>query len=94
MSYIISYRPNVIKHDIPALGEEMKRRSKMSIEEKLTTRPEIFGAPLRESLKGLRKLRVGDYRIIFLISHEKVIIFGILHRSVVYEIMKKRITEK
>lgn len=48
------------------------------------TRPEVYGRPLRRSLKGYRKLRVGEYRIILKIKDNKVKIFVIQHRSTVY----------
>jgi mRNA interferase RelE/StbE len=88
----IVYYPLVIKKDIPALDASMKLRIKSAIENKLMTSPEIFGIPLRQSLHGYRKLRVGDYRIIFFLEKERVIIFAILHRSYVYQIILSRIT--
>ncbi len=84
MSYDVTYHPLVISTDIPKLGADMKRRIKAAIEEKLTSRPEVFGIPLRHSKKGDRKLRVGDYRIIFRIVGKQVVVHLISHRSVVY----------
>jgi len=43
--------------------------------------PELYGKPLRRSLKGYRKLRVGDYRVIFRIEKHFIKIFVIQHRS-------------
>ena len=84
MIFVIEYHIEVVKHDIPNLPKKVKKRIKKAIEEKLVTSPEVFGKPLRRSLKGYRKLRVGDYRIIFKIQKNKVKIFIIQHRSVVY----------
>lgn len=58
-----------------------------AIEKKLTTDPIAFGKPLRYTLKGFRRLRVGDYRVIYRIVENKVlvIIVDIDHRRVVYE---------
>ena len=49
--------------------------------------PLKFGLPLRRNLKGLMKLRVGDYRIIYLIERETVTIYVIKigHRKEVYD---------
>ncbi len=50
--------------------------------------PEIeFGKPLQYSLKGLRRLRVGDYRMIFKIEEDDKIVFVVKigHRREVYE---------
>lgn len=46
-----------------------------------------FGKPLRYSLKGHRRLRVSDYRIVYRIEPEikTVIIVAIKHRKDIYE---------
>ena len=89
--YEILYEVCVAKEDIPKLSSINKKRIKNDIQVKLTTRPELFGKPLRQSLKGYRKLRVGEYRVIFRIGGRKVKIFAILHRSTVYTKIKSRI---
>ncbi len=91
MSFKIHYHELVVKEDIPGLSSEWKSRIKSAIEEKLTTRPEVYGKPLRQSLKGYRKLRVGNYRVIFRIEGAAVKIFIIQHRSIVYKIIHKRL---
>ncbi len=83
--YDLEYHKLVVKRDIPKLSLEWKKKIKKSIEEKLVFNPEVFGKPLRKSLKGYRKLRVGDYRIIFKIRNKIILIFVIQHRSVVYK---------
>ncbi len=91
MSYIIVYHSLVVKKDIPALSSEIKERVKKEIQSKLTLRPEIFGVPLRQSLKGCRKLRIGNYRVIFQIKDDRVYILAIMHRSIIYKEVSKRI---
>ena len=88
----IQYQQAVFENDIPKLPKTIKERIKSAIETKLTTQPEVYGKPLRRSLKGYRKLRVGDFRIIFRIEDNKVKIFIIQHRSVVYKKAKIRLT--
>jgi len=85
MNFIIQYHELVIKEDIPKIPNSIKIQLKKAIEHKLMTNPEIFGKPLRRSLKGYKKLRVGNYRIIFRIEQTIVKIFYINHRSVVYK---------
>lgn len=85
MSFTFVYHELVVKSDIPKLSAVMKVRVKRAIEEKLLTHPEFYGKPLRRSLKGYRKLRVGDYRVIFRIESQTVKIFAVQHRSVVYK---------
>lgn len=91
VNFDIVYHPDVVKIDILKLSNLDKNRIKKAIEDKLTTSPEIFGKPLRRSLKGYRKLRVGDYRTIYQIEGKKVKIFYIGHRSIVYKKAEKRI---
>lgn len=86
----IVYHHLVVSRDIPGLSKEWKEKVRRSIEERLATRPDLYGRPLRRSLKGYRKLRVGDYRIIFKIEKNTVKILAIRHRSVVYEETDKR----
>lgn len=91
MSYEIFYVDKVVKNDIPKISNAYKDRIKQAIETKLVTEPDLYGKPLRRSLKGYYKLRVGDYRVIFRIETQKVKIFVIAHRKIVYEIISGRI---
>lgn len=91
MNFEIIYHDLVVKNDIPSLPKTIKARIKNTIEKKLMTEPDKYGKPLRRSLKGYRKLRVGDYRIIFRIEEKRVKIFLIQHRSVVYDKATTRI---
>ena len=84
MTFTLQYHSAVVTEDIPRLGASDKRRIQQAIEQKLTTYPEQFGKPLRRSLKGYCKLRVGDFRVIFRIEGTAVKILAIKHRSVVY----------
>lgn len=85
MSYQITYLATVVHHDIAALPKSAKERIRREIERKLLTRPVEFGKPLQYSLKGCRSLRVGDYRVIFVLEGELVTIVKIGHRKEVYE---------
>lgn len=84
--YKIEYLESVRK-DLVSISKAEKQKIKLAIERKLGANPIEFGKPLRYSLKGLRRLRVGDYRIIFQIdsSATSVLILKIGHRSEVYD---------
>ena len=85
MKYRIEYLKSVVAADIPRLTKVAQRRIKRAIETRLTSHPIEFGKPLRYSLKGARSLRVGDYRVIFTIERDDVIlIVKIGHRGEVY----------
>jgi mRNA interferase RelE/StbE len=86
----ILYHDEVVKRDIPKIGVGWQKKIRIAIETKLMTQPEVYGKPLRRSLKGYRKLRVGDYRVIFRIEGQRVKIFVIQHRSKVYSGVSKR----
>ena len=87
----VTYHHLVVDDDIPKLPNEWKERVRRAIEERLMTQPDLYGKPLRRSLKGYRKLRVGDYRIVFRIEKNTVRILIIQHRSEVYQQAEKRI---
>ena len=90
IAFNVLYHESVIKDDIPRLSTTDKARVRKAIKEKLTYSPEIFGKPLRKSLRGYRKLRIGDYRVIFRIEQNTVKILVIGHRSTVYNKAPKR----
>jgi len=91
LKFNIIYAEEVIKKDIPNLDNKSKKIIKKAIEHKLIVYPEVFGKPLRKSLAGYRKLRVGEYRIIFEISKQDVIIWMIGHRREIYQNSVKRL---
>ena len=91
MRFTVIYHQDVTKIDLPKLNENIKLRIKRPIEERLTTEPTKYGKPLRKSLKGYWKLRVGDYRIVYKIKNKEVFVFGIIHRKEVYKDISNRI---
>jgi mRNA interferase RelE/StbE len=90
MSYSILYHPEV-EEDILLLDNKHRKIIARAIETRLTTEPQKYGKPLRSSLKGYWKLRVGDIRIIFKIEKKEVQILGIVNRKTVYERITKRL---
>ena len=91
VAFEIVYHHEVVHEDIPRIGGAWRLKIKSAIEEKLVTHPDVYGKPLRRSLRGYRKLRVGDYRIIFRIDGTRIKVFVIAHRSVVYTLIESRI---
>jgi len=85
--YTIEYLDSVMDEDIKALPKNARRQIQKAIEERLVVDPIGFGKPLRYSLKGHRRLRVGDYRIVYRIEVENnnVLIVAIKHRKDIYE---------
>jgi mRNA interferase RelE/StbE len=90
MSFRVEYHPLVVKRDIPKPDPTTKSRIRQAIERKLMSHPEVFGVPLRHSREGHRKLRVGDYRVVFILKGSCVRVLLIEHRSVVYSLLLQR----
>jgi mRNA interferase RelE/StbE len=84
MPYEILYYPEVRSDDIPRLPANIKDRIKKAILERLSEYPERYGLPLRNTLKGYWKLRVGDYRVVYRIKGNHVEVYAIMHRKHVY----------
>jgi mRNA interferase RelE/StbE len=87
----IRYHPAVKTEDIPALPKTARGRIRKAIEERLMVAPQDYGQPLRRSLKGYWKLRVGDYRVVYRIGKRSVIVLGIMHRKKVYQEAEKEL---
>lgn len=86
----VKYHPKVLEHDLEIIDTKSQRIIRRAIESKLQTGPEIFSEALRQNLKGLRKMRVGKYRVVFYIEKNFICILIIAHRSVVYKLSKRR----
>ena len=91
MSYTILYHPKVKEEDIESLDKKKRKIIAKAIEARLSNQPERYGKPLRGTLKGYWKLRVGDIRVVFKIMKNEVHILGIINRKLVYEKIAKRL---
>lgn len=84
--WTVVYKKSVQK-DLKGMSQDIQYIIRRAIEEKLMVDPVKFGLPLRRNLKGLMKLRIGDYRIIYSIEKETVtvLVIKIGHRKNVYK---------
>ena len=83
--YKVEYLESVVKDDISKLPKIEKKKIKKAIEERLTQDSVRFGKPLRYSLRGCRRMRVGNYRVIFKLKTKIVLIVKIGHRKKIYK---------
>src|SRR3989344_5580925 len=91
VNYVIRYWSSVLEKDLPRLDAYWQREISTAIQQKLETKPDLYGIPLRQTLKGFRKLRIGNYRVIYQIEKKTVHILTVGHRSEVYREVLKRL---
>ncbi|MDG7055464.1 MAG: type II toxin-antitoxin system RelE/ParE family toxin [Wolbachia endosymbiont of Menacanthus eurysternus] len=87
MGYTIIFVGKVIREDLPNLPKTIRLRIVKAINERLTVDPINLGEPLYYSLKGRRRLRVGNYRVVYRVnqSERTVIVTEIGHRDTIYD---------
>jgi mRNA interferase RelE/StbE len=85
------YHPHVLSRDIPRLDRVVAGRIEKIIAERLAREPERFGLPLRRGLAGYRKMRAGDYRIIYRVAADELRVLAIGHRSDIYKTAPDRL---
>ena len=88
--YKLKYHPDVKKTDLPKIDNNNKKIIKKAIEERLSFKPEAYGKPLQRTLKGYWKLRVGDFRVVFKIIGDEILMLAVMHRKNIYSQVKKR----
>ncbi len=86
----ITYHREVKRTDLVRLDGKTKQLIKRAIEERLLVEPQRYGRPLRGTLKGYWKLRIGDYRVVFKVVRKEVRVLGICHRKDIYEKVQMR----
>ena len=77
----IKYYPKVKNEDIPRLSSNIALRIENAIKNRLMVNPVKYGFFLCGSLRGYRKLRVGDWRIIYRIVDKEIRIIAIGNRK-------------
>jgi len=63
ITWEILYHPETAK-DFRRIGVNAATKVKKVVNEKLTTNPLEFGEDLKHNLKNLRKLRIGNLRVV------------------------------
>jgi mRNA interferase RelE/StbE len=90
MTYRLLYH-SLVSEDIEELPENIKDRIKTAIESRLLPDPVRAGRPLRQSLVGHRKMRAGDFRVIYRVQGDMIVILKIGHRKDVYSKVEPRV---
>jgi mRNA interferase RelE/StbE len=68
----------VFKKDFKKIDKTDQIRIIKTIRKKLTAEPEKFGRPLTGELKGYWKLRIGEFRVIYEIDKNKILVYVIM----------------
>ena len=85
--FVIEFIDQEALDQFKSLPKSIQKTLGIAMKDRIEIDPVSFGKPLRYSLKGHRRLRVGDYRIVYRINETKkiVTIVAVDHRKDVYE---------
>ena len=83
MAYNIVYKKSV-QRDLKKLSKAEALRVLNEVEEDLSKNADTYPV-LKGQFAGLRKYRVGDYRVIYAILGDEVLVLRIGHRKDVYK---------
>lgn len=83
MAYKITYKSSVAR-DLKCIAKADAKRILNKIESTLRVKPDAHPM-LKGAFSGLRKLREGDYRVIFTIIQDDVLVLRIGNRKDVYK---------
>ena len=83
MIYKVVFKSSVAR-DLKKIDKSEAHRILNKIEKDLSVKPE--GNPvLKGQFAGFRRSRIGDYRVIYVIIDDEVIVLRIAHRKEVYK---------
>ena len=82
MGYSITYK-NSVHRDLKKLDKDVAIRVLDALEKELSQKAHKYPV-LKGTFAGLRKYRVGDYRVIYAIINDTVLVLRIAHRREVY----------
>ena len=82
MSYRIAFKKSV-GGDLKKIGKDQAERILKKIEQDLPDKADTFPS-LAGKFVGLRKFRIGDYRVIYTILEDTALILRIRHRPEAY----------
>lgn len=74
MTWEVKIHPLVFLEDFKKIDNADTQKIIKAIRKKLTVNPLEYGSLLKDNLKGMYKLRVDFYRVIYLVDKNKVIV--------------------
>ena len=95
MTWSVLIHPLVFQEDFKKIDRSAQHKILKAIRKKLTRDPKSFGEPLSGDFHGYWKLRVGEFRVVYKIEEQKILIkiikIGIRRNFEVYEELIRRI---
>jgi len=89
-SYRVGIHPEAAR-DLASILRNLAERILRAIEHRLSRAPDQYGERLRKSLRGVWKLRVGNYRVAYEILGGEVRVYGVMDRREVYDLIVRRL---
>jgi mRNA interferase RelE/StbE len=77
MIWKIKFHPRVVKEDLKKIDPSWRKRIISAIKKKLSKDPLNYGKPLKGIFKIYRKLKVGDWRVIYKVMEKEIIVLVI-----------------
>jgi len=84
MAYRITYKDGLLQNVLPRIPVINRAQIARAIDERLTADPVGLGKPLQYNMKGYKRLRIGNWRVIYRIEGDNVIICDIVDRRDAY----------
>ncbi len=86
MAYKAIWHEETLKY-LKKLDRTTAKKIVAKVKNYLIQDPAKLGLPLKGTLKGLYRYRIGDYRIIYVIdqAEKKIIILNVNHRKKIYK---------
>lgn len=91
MSYRLRFHPQA-RRDFLALDRQVRDRIAARLDSVADDPRSATTAPLRANLKGLRKLRVGPYRVAYVVDDDEMVVTvtDVGHRRSIYRRARRR----
>lgn len=75
--WAVKIHPLVVSDDFKSISSEQQKLIIKAIEKKLAVDPHGYGEPLRGGFSGYWRLRVGDYRVVYRIVKDQIVVLVI-----------------
>ena len=93
--WLIKIHRLVLKEDFKKIPADEQKQILRTIQKKLSLEPSLYGKPLGGEFSGYFRLRVGDYRAVYKIIKDEIVVLvikvGIRRDDTVYKELFRRL---